>query len=121
MHIQKKKFDWFSFLTVILAVLVGFEAVIGTAGIVTVNAMLKDKPTLNIEELYSQESTRIFDKDGNQISHTLEANSTYHSHDTTPKPTPTPSTKPAPTPTPTPKPQQTPYPSIYDPGDAGED
>ena len=63
----------------------------------------------------------ITDKDGNQISHTLEATSTYHSHDTTPKPTPTPSTKPAPTPTPTSKPQPTPYPSVYDPGDAGED
>ena len=63
----------------------------------------------------------VYDKDGNQISHTLEANSTYHSHDTTPKPTPTPSATPAPTPTPTPKPQPTPYPSIYDPGDAGED
>ena len=30
----------------------------------------------------------VYDKDGKQISHTLEANSTYHSHDTTPKPTP---------------------------------
>ena len=38
-----------------------------------------------------------------QISHTLEANSTYHSHDTAPKPTPTPSTAPKPTPTPTPQ------------------
>ena len=53
----------------------------------------------------------VYDKDGKQISHTLEANSTYHSHDTAPKPTPTP----------TPKPQPTPYPSVYDPGDAGED
>ena len=49
----------------------------------------------------------------------VEANSTYHSHDTTPAPTPTPSA--TPTPTPTPKPQPTPYPSVYDPGDAGED
>ena len=63
----------------------------------------------------------VYDKDGKQISHTLEANSTYHSHDTTPKPTPTPSTAPKPTPTPTPQPQPTPYPSVYDPGDAGED
>ena len=31
------------------------------------------------------------------------------------------SATPAPTPTPTPKPQPTPHPSIYDPGDAGED
>ena len=32
----------------------------------------------------------VYDKDGNEISRTVEANSTYHSHDTTPKPTPTP-------------------------------
>lgn len=61
----------------------------------------------------------VYDKDGNEISRTVEANSTYHSHDTTPAPTPTPSA--TPTPTPTPKPQPTPYPSVYDPGDAGED
>ena len=29
----------------------------------------------------------VYDKDGNEISRTVEANSTYHSHDTTPKPT----------------------------------
>ena len=61
----------------------------------------------------------VYDKDGNEISRTVEANSTYHSHDTTPAPTPTPNATPAPTPTP--KPQPTPYPSVYDPGDAGED
>ena len=61
----------------------------------------------------------VYDKDGNEISRTVEANSTYHSHDTTPTPTPTPSA--TPTPTPTPQPQPTPYPSVYDPGDAGED
>lgn len=49
----------------------------------------------------------VYDKDGNEISRTIEANSTYHSHDTTPAPTPTPSM--TPTPTPTPKPQPTPY------------
>ena len=63
----------------------------------------------------------VYDKNGNEISRTVEANSTYHSHDTTPAPTPTPSAAPTPTPTPTPKPQPTPYPSVYDPGDAGED
>lgn len=67
-HILKKKFDFFSFFTLLLAVLVGFELVIGTAGIVTINSMLKGKPALDVEQLYSQESTRIFDADGNQIS-----------------------------------------------------
>ena len=79
------------------------------------------KMSYTAEGLRATTYRTVYDKDGNQISHTLEANSTYHSHDTTPKPTPTPSATPAPTPTPTPKPQPTPYPSIYDPGDAGED
>lgn len=66
--IIKKKFDFFSFFTCILVVLVGIELVVGTAGITTLNAMLKGTPTLDVEQLYSQESTRIFDADGNQIS-----------------------------------------------------
>ena len=68
MNIRKKKLDIFSFFTALLAVAVGLELVVGAAGLLTINSMLKDSPTLNVEELYSQESTRIFDKDGNQIS-----------------------------------------------------
>lgn len=68
MTVLKKKIDLFSFFTVLLAVAVGIETVIGAAGLFTISSMLKDAPTLNVEELYSQESTRIFDKDGNQIS-----------------------------------------------------
>ncbi len=96
-------------------------------GSVTVEIWGTDVDGSYVKMSYTAEGLRattyrtVYDKDGNQISHTLEANSTYHSHDTTPKPTPTPSATPAPTPTPTPKPQPTPYPSIYDPGDAGED
>lgn len=96
-------------------------------GSVTVEIWGTDVDGSYVKMSYTAEGLRattyrtVYDKDGNQISHTLEANSTYHSHDTTPKPTPTPSATPAPTPTPTPKPQPTPYPSIYDPGDAGEE
>ena len=96
-------------------------------GSVTVEIWGTDVDGSYVKMSYTAEGLRattyrtVYDKDGNQISHTLEANSTYHSHDTTPKPTPTPSATPAPTPTPTPKPQPTPYPSIYDPGNAGED
>ncbi|MFR1189311.1 MAG: VanW family protein [Oscillospiraceae bacterium] len=96
-------------------------------GSVTVEIWGTDVDGSYVKMSYTAEGLRattyrtVYDKDGNQISHTVEASSTYHSHDTTPKPTPTPSATPAPTPTPTPKPQQTPYPSIYDPGDAGED
>ena len=96
-------------------------------GSVTVEIWGTDVDGSYVKMSYTSEGLRattyrtVYDKDGNQISHTLEANSTYHSHDTTPKPTPTPSTAPKPTPTPTPQPQPTPYPSVYDPGDAGED
>ena len=96
-------------------------------GSVTVEIWGTDVDGSYVKMSYTSEGLRattyrtVYDKDGKQISHTLEANSTYHSHDTTPKPTPTPSTAPKPTPTPTPQPQPTPYPSVYDPGDAGED
>ncbi len=68
MKVAKKKFDFFSFFTVFLAIMVGIELVIGVAGITTINSMLEGSPELDLEELYSQESTRIFDADGNQIS-----------------------------------------------------
>ncbi len=68
MKIKKKRFDFFSFFTVLLAVMVGFECIIGVAGFTTIKSMLQGKPTLDVEELYSQESTRIFDANGNQIS-----------------------------------------------------
>ena len=96
-------------------------------GSVTVEIWGTDVDGSYVKMSYTSEGLRattyrtVYDKDGKQISHTLEANSTYHSHDTAPKPTPTPSTAPKPTPTPTPQPQPTPYPSVYDPGDAGED
>ena len=68
LKIQKKKLDVFGFCTALLAVAVGIEAVVGTAGLLTVNKMMENAPELDVDELYSQESTRIFDKDGNQIS-----------------------------------------------------
>ncbi len=48
------------------------------------------KMSYTAEGLRATTYRTVYDKDGNQISHTLEANSTYHSHDTTPKPTPHP-------------------------------
>lgn len=68
MKIRKKKLDVFSFFTTLLAVAVGLEVVIGTAGLLTVNKLMESAPELDVQELYSQESTRIFDKDGKQIS-----------------------------------------------------
>ena len=64
----------------------------------------------------------VYDKDGNLISRTQEASSTYHSHDTAPKPTtaPTtvPTTAPAPDPVPTTAPAPDPVP-VPDPGPGG--
>ena len=56
----------------------------------------------------------VYDKDGNLISRTLEANSFYYNHgsDTpTPTPTPKPTTKPEPQPTDTPTPTEPPAPT----------
>lgn len=64
----KKKFHGLKFVTLILAILVGFELVFGTVAVVGLEVMLKDEPELNTDDLFSQESTLIFDKDGNQIA-----------------------------------------------------
>lgn len=64
----KRKFHGLRFVTLLLAILVGFELVFGTIGIVGLETMLKDEPELNRDDFFSQESTLIYDKDGNQIA-----------------------------------------------------
>ena len=64
----KKKFHGLRFATFILAILVGFELVLGTVAVVGIEMMLKDEPELNTDDFFSQESTLIYDKDGNQIA-----------------------------------------------------
>ena len=75
-----KKFNAMGFFTVILAVILGFEAALGTAGAIMIHSLLKDEPALDVDELYSQESTRIYDSTGAQISdvgNTIRENVTY--------------------------------------------
>ena len=64
----RRKFHGFRFLTLILAILLGFELVVGAAGYVTLKNMLEDKPEIVKEDFFSQESTLIFDKNGTQIA-----------------------------------------------------
>lgn len=76
----KRKFHWFRFFTVLLAVAVGIEVVLGTVGIVAVNSMLADEPKVNLDNFYTQETTLIYDKNGNQIADVgaqLRENITY--------------------------------------------
>ncbi len=64
----KRKFHGLRFATFILAILVGFELIFGAVGVVGLEMMLKDEPELNTDDFFSQESTLIYDKDGNQIA-----------------------------------------------------
>ena len=64
----KRKFHGLRFATIILAVLVGFELIIGSVGVVGLQVMLKDEPELNSDDFFSQESTLIYDREGNQIA-----------------------------------------------------
>lgn len=79
-HAGKRKFHWFRFFTVLLAVCVGMEVVLGTVALVTINTMLADEPKVNLDNFYTQETTLIYDKDGNQIADVgaqLRENITY--------------------------------------------
>ncbi|MBR4444946.1 MAG: transglycosylase domain-containing protein [Solobacterium sp.] len=76
----RKKFHGFRFLALLLAILVGFELVIGAAGITTLKSMLEDKPEIQLEDFFSQESTLIYDMNGTQIADVgtqLRENITY--------------------------------------------
>ena len=76
----RKKFNLFQFFTVLLAVAVGIEIVLGSVGITALNSMLDKEQKLNVDDFFSQESTLVFDKDGNQIADVglmLRENITY--------------------------------------------
>lgn len=64
----KRKFHGLRFLTILLAVILGFEVVLGTVAVVGIQTMLKDEPELDVDDFFSQESTLIYDKDGNLIA-----------------------------------------------------
>lgn len=64
----KRKFHGLKFVTILLAIAVGFELVFSAVAVVGLETMLKDEPELNLDDFSSQESTLIYDKDGNQIA-----------------------------------------------------
>lgn len=76
----KKKFHGFRFATIILVILVAVELLVGCVGTLTIVSLLQSKPDVAVEDLLSQESTLIYDKDGNQIAdigQTIRENITY--------------------------------------------
>ncbi len=73
---RKRKKIW----TIILMILLCLELAAGVAGGLLIHSYLADLPDLQVEDLLSQESSRIFDKDGNQIADVgtqLRENITY--------------------------------------------
>ncbi|NLC96596.1 MAG: penicillin-binding protein [Erysipelotrichaceae bacterium] len=69
----------------LLTILVVFVLIIGLigggTGLVVLGSMLKDKPELEINNLFSKESSKIYDKDGNQIADVgtqIRTNITYN-------------------------------------------
>ncbi len=65
---RRKRFHGFKFLTLFMAILVGFELVFGVVGLVGLTTWLSRKPEMNAENFFTQESTLIFDKNGTQIA-----------------------------------------------------
>lgn len=64
----KRKFHGLRFITILLAIVVGFELIFGTVAVVGIQTMLKDEPELDVDDFFSQESTLVYDKDGNLIA-----------------------------------------------------
>ncbi len=64
----RKRFHGFRFITLFMAILVGFELVGGTVGLIGLNGWLKGTPDLDVNDFLTQESTLIFDAEGNQIA-----------------------------------------------------
>ncbi len=64
----KRKVNRLHLWTLILAFLVAVELIAGAAGVFTVRSMLKEEPTLAVDDFFSPESTHVFDRYGNQIA-----------------------------------------------------
>ena len=76
----KRKFHGFRFLTLIMAILVGFELVFGAVGIMAIDTFLQSEPELSLSDFETNQSTLVYDKDGNEIADVglqLRENITY--------------------------------------------
>lgn len=65
---MRRRFHGFRFLTTLLIIAVAFELIFGGLAFIGLSSFLKDKPTLYINDFDSQQSTLIFDAEGNQIA-----------------------------------------------------
>ena len=65
---KKRRHGIFVFFTCLLVVLVLIEVIGGVTGLLLVNSMLEDSPELKVEDFVSQESSLIYDAQGNVIT-----------------------------------------------------
>lgn len=76
----KKRFHGFRFLTLIMAILVGFELVCGGVGLLAIDTLLESEPTLDLADFQTNQSTLVYDMNGNEIADVgtqLRENITY--------------------------------------------
>ena len=76
----KRKFHGFRFITLFLAIAVGLELVFGAVGVVAIDTLLQDEPKLDLNDFEANQSTLVYDKDGNEIADVgtqLRENITY--------------------------------------------
>ncbi len=76
-----RKLNALNIWTMILLILVIAEIITAIFGLHLVNSMLADKPQLSVDDFFSQESSHIYDKDGNLIADVgtqLRENVTYN-------------------------------------------
>ena len=77
---KKRKFSLVNFLSVIVSIAVVLMLVAGSIGIYLINDMLKSKPTLNVNDFESSQSTQIFDENGEliaEVGQTIRTNVSY--------------------------------------------
>ena len=65
---MRRRFHGFRFLTTLLIIAVCFELIFGVLAFRGLTTFLKDKPTLYINDFDSQQSTLIYDANGDQIA-----------------------------------------------------
>lgn len=65
---KRRRHGVFVFFTCLLVVLVLIEIIGGVTGLILVNSMLKDSPELHVDDFVSQESSLIYDANGNVIT-----------------------------------------------------
>lgn len=65
---KQRKINKKALLTFFVIIILTLGLIGGTVGLVVIGNMLKSKPSLKMSSLVSKESSKIYDKDGNQIA-----------------------------------------------------